>query len=71
MGNIDSRAKQKKGYLFVQTEKSWYYEGEDVKGTIYIRAEEDCPEAKVQFKIKGVEKCGFSDREGHWEGEGE
>lgn len=39
MGNIDSRAKFDGGYLFVKTDKPFYYPNNTVYGKIYIRAE--------------------------------
>ena len=37
MGNEHSRAKFDKGYLVCQTNKPFYYPGEMVNGTIYLR----------------------------------
>ena len=39
MGNIDSRAKFDGGYLFVKTDKPFYYPNNVVYGKIYLRAE--------------------------------
>ena len=59
MGAVDSKAQQNKGGLIVQTSKPWYYSGEEITGSIYIRMDEDCGAAKLQFKVKGVEKAQF------------
>ena len=39
MGNIDSRSKFNGGYIFVMTDRPYYYPGNVVKGKIYIRTD--------------------------------
>lgn len=64
MGNtIDRRASFNGGYLFVKTDRPYYYPGNVVYGKIYIRLE--CPmDAKnLEIKISGKEKASFLRRE--------
>ena len=39
MGNIDSRSKFDWGYLYLKTDREYYYPGNTVFGKIYIRCE--------------------------------
>jgi len=59
MGNIDSRARNQNGYLYVKTDKPYYYPGNTVLGKMYIRIEHPLHVKKLVIKIKGVGKSGF------------
>ena len=37
MGNVDSRSKHEHGHLVLQTAKPFYYPGEFITGSIFIR----------------------------------
>ena len=39
MGNIDGRSKFHGGYIYVKTDKPFYYSGDQVLGKVYIRAD--------------------------------
>ena len=59
MGNIDSRAKFDGGYLFVKTDKPFYYPNNIVYGKIYIRAEVPLYPRNIVIQVKGKEKSFF------------
>ena len=61
MGNEHSRAKHKKGYLACQTAKPYYYPGEMVNGTIYLRTFEHMEARHIMIKVKGQEKTKWYD----------
>ena len=69
MGNVDSRCKQKGGYMFVQTEKPFYEPGDEIKGKIYLRLDETVKAEKISMWVRGREKVKWKDTE--YEGEGE
>lgn len=69
MGNIDSRSHIEGGYLFVKTDRPFYYGGNTVYGKIYIRAEQAIDAKWMEIKIEGKEKMSFKYHE--YEGEGE
>ena len=56
MGNIDSRAKFEGGYLFVKTDKPFYYPNNIVYGKIYIRAEAPLQPKDIEIQVKGKEE---------------
>ena len=58
MGNkIDERSKFEGGYLYVKTDKPYYYKGDTVYGKIYIRVEVPMNANVLEIDIKGKEKC--------------
>jgi len=57
MGNVDSRAKQEYGYLFLQTHKKIYTGGEEVTGTIYLRVDQAMAATNVQITVIGKEEA--------------
>ena len=59
MGNVDSRSKNDKGYIMLQTTKPFYYPGEFCQGTIYMRTEVPLDVTEVHLKVKGKEKVSF------------
>ena len=59
MGNIDGRSKFHGGYLYVKTDKPFYYPGDKVLGKIYIRAETLLEASTLELRIKGKEKCSY------------
>lgn len=59
---IDSRAKFDGGYLYLKTDKPYYYPGNNVLGKIYIRAERQMESSTLVIKVKGDEKCGYLKR---------
>ena len=64
MGNaIDRRACFHGGYLYVKTDRPYYYPGNEVFGKIYIRIEQPCEAKDLTIKISGKEKCSFLRRE--------
>ena len=63
MGNIDSRSKFKGGYIFVKTDRPYYYAGNKVFGKIYIRAEVPMEPSHIEIYIKGKEKASFRESE--------
>lgn len=60
MGNIDSRAQFKDGYLYVKTDKPFYYPGNRVYGKIYIRALNVINANFLEIRVKGKEKAKFT-----------
>ena len=69
MGNIDSRAKFEGGYLFVKTDKPFYYPNNIVYGKIYIRAEVPLQPKNIEIQVKGKEETFFYTEDGD-DGEG-
>lgn len=65
MGNIDSRAKFHGGYIFIKTDRPYYYPGNKVFGKIYIRAEVPMEPSHMEIYVKGKEKCSFVEEETH------
>ena len=62
MGNVkslDPRALFEGGYLFIQTENPYYYPGDQVKGTIFIRTERPMHANKLVINFKGKEKVKY------------
>ena len=60
MGNsIDRRACFHGGYLYVKTDRPYYYPGNTVMGKIYIRVEIPMSAKELTIKIKGKEKASF------------
>ena len=60
MGNsIDARAQFTGGYLYVKTDRPYYYAGNVVYGKIYIRANEVIDAKDVEIKVKGKEKASY------------
>lgn len=52
MGNtVDSRAKFEGGYLYLKTDKPYYYPGDNVLGKIYIRAERQMEPKSLMIKV--------------------
>mgnify|MGYP001130190496 CR=1 FL=1 len=64
MGNIDSRSCFDGGYLFVKTDKPFYYPGQQVLGKIYLRLERPMHPSHLEIKVTGKEKNSFWIREG-------
>ena len=63
MGNtIDQNAKFDGGYLYIKTDREYYYPGNKVLGKIYLRIERDQPfEVNcIELRIKGYEKAKFT-----------
>lgn len=59
MGNIDGRSRFHGGYLYVKTDKPFYYPGDKVLGKIYIRTEIVLDANNLELRIKGKEKCSY------------
>ena len=59
MGNIDGRSKFHGGYLYVKTDKPFYYPGQKVLGKIYIRADIMLDANTLELRVKGKEKCSY------------
>lgn len=60
MGNaIDRRAQFHGGYLYVKTDRPYYYPGNTVLGKIYIRIEAPMDAKFLEIKISGKEKASF------------
>ena len=53
MGGTLSSSKY--GHLFLKLEKSYFYTGETVSGTIYISTIQNFPGNTIILKIKGTE----------------
>ena len=63
MGNkIDKRAIFDGGYLFVKTERPFYYPGELVIGKIYIRLNTQMSATNLELRVKGKEKYWYDER---------
>jgi hypothetical protein len=65
MGNIDSRCHQDSGYMYLQTSKPFYYPGEFITGTVYLRLSRPVEARHVELQVKGKEKGCFLDTEFH------
>ena len=65
MGNIDSRSKFHGGYIYVKTDKPFYYSGNKVFGKIYIRVEPGnlLQARNLDIRVKGKEKCSYWEQE--------
>ena len=63
MGNIDSRAKFQGGYIFVKTDRPYYYPGNTVYGKIYIRTDVPMEPSHIDIYVKGKEKAHFMEDE--------
>jgi hypothetical protein len=62
MGNqMDSRSQFDWGYLFVKTDKTFYYKGDTVYGKIYIRCTRQMQANFLELDIKAKEKAS------HWD----
>ena len=59
MGNIDSRAKFDGGYIYLQTDKPYYYPGNTVYGKIYIRTDVPMEPSHIDIYVKGKEKADY------------
>lgn len=60
MGNtIDPRAKFEGGYLYVKTDRPYYYPGNKVFGKIYIRTMQTLLARDVHIKVTGKEKASY------------
>ena len=59
MGNIDSRAQFEGGYLYVKTDRPYYYPGNKVLGKIYIRTTVPMNAKQVEIKVKGKEHASY------------
>jgi len=60
MGNmIDSRSAFQGGYIYVKTDRPYYYAGDIVYGKIYIRTSVPLNAKKLEIKVKGKEKASF------------
>ena len=71
MGNIDSRACFEGGYIYVKTDRPYYYPGNVVLGKIYIRTDVPMMASHLEIKVRGKEKASFLRRETYTTGEGE
>lgn len=62
MGNgLDSRAQFDGGYLYVKTDRAFYYKGDVVYGKIYIRCMREMPANYLEIDVKAKEKAS------HWD----
>jgi hypothetical protein len=61
MGNVDSRAKQDNGYLYIQCDHQTYFPGEDVTGVIYMRVTKAFDAHNVEIEVKGAEKSKWTE----------
>ncbi len=59
MGTVDSRCQHEHGYLFLQTSKQFYYVGEQVQGTIYMRVTKPVEAKHMEIQVRGKEKASF------------
>ncbi len=55
MGNIDSRCHHEYGYIYFKTNKTFYYSGEQVFGTIFMRVVKPMEAKFLELAVKGVE----------------
>jgi len=68
MGNtIDKRAHFEGGYLYVKTDRPYYYSGNVVYGKIYIRSHVSMLPRQVIIRVKGTEKASYEEDEGSGE----
>ena len=62
MGNsvdLDTKSKFDGGYLYVRTDRPYYYPGNTVNGKIYIRAERKLSVSDLEVHIRGKERTVF------------
>ena len=60
MGNgIDSRSSFEGGYLYIKTDKQFYYPGDKVYGKVYIRTDRLLDATHLDLRVKGKEKASF------------
>ena len=60
MGNSnDSRIKFECGYLFVQSDKPFYFAGETITGNIFLNLSAPFPATHLDIEVRGKEKCKF------------
>jgi hypothetical protein len=70
MGNaIDRRSQFDGGYLYVKTDRPYYYPGNVVLGKIYIRVERPMDAKWLEIKISGKEKASFMRDETYKQGD--
>ena len=70
MGNaLDSRSQFQGGYIYVKTDKPFYYPGSKVYGKIYIRTEVALDASFLEIKVKGKEKASFVRTETYQDGD--
>jgi uncharacterized protein YfaS (alpha-2-macroglobulin family) len=66
MGNsLDKRANFDGGYLYVKTDRPYYYPGNQINGKIYIRTMVPMQAQHVEIKVKGKEKISYYRTEHH------
>lgn len=66
MGNsLDKRAQFNGGYLYVKTDRPYYYPGNSVLGKIYIRTMVPMMAQHIEIKVKGNEKASYYRTETH------
>ena len=65
MGNIDTRAQFQGGYIYVKTDRPYYYPGNTVYGKIYIRTQTYMEPQHIEIYVKGKEKASFYEFENH------
>ena len=61
IGAIDTRAQFDGGYLYVKTDKTFYYKGDVVFGKIYIRVNRTMQANFLEIDVKAKEKAS------HWD----
>lgn len=59
MGNIDSRSQFNGGYIYVRTDRPYYYPGNFVQGKVYIRLDYPMNASHLEFRIKGKETSSY------------
>ena len=70
MGNaLDHRSQFQGGYIYVKTDKPFYYPGTTVYGKIYIRTEVPLDAKYLELKVKGKEKASFWREESYQDGD--
>ena len=64
MGNtFDSRSQFNGGYIYVKTDRPYYYPGNEVFGKIYIRLDRPMNASHIELRIKGKENSSFWEEE--------
>ena len=58
---LDMRAQFDGGYLYVKTDRTFYYKGETVYGKIYIRCTRQMDASWLEIDVKAKEKAS------HWD----
>ena len=61
MGNVDSRSKHEAGYIYLQTSKPFYFPGEFIQGTVFLRTFHHINAKHIDLNVKGKEKGSFVD----------